>query len=101
MTAYMLFIREEPIRDPEAMAEYQRMNAANQGGGFKLKRLIVYGAMEAIEGKAPDGLIMLEFPSAEEAKAWYNSPGYQGAIPFRQKGADYRAILVEGFAPPK
>jgi len=101
MTAYVIFIREEPVRDPAAMAEYRRLNAANQSQKYNIKPLVVYGAMEAFEGKAPDGIIMLEFPSAEEAKAWYNSPGYQAAIPFRQQEADYRAILVEGAALPK
>ncbi len=101
MTAYMIFIREEPIRDMEAMTEYQRMNASRNPGEFNLKPLVIYGATEGIEGPAPDGIIMLEFPSAEAAKAWYHSPGYQAAIPFRQKAADYRAILVEGFSPPK
>ena len=100
MTVYMIFIREEPVRDPEAMAEYQRRNRENSGD-FKLKPLVVYGAMETFEGKAADGIILAEFPTAEDAKAWYNSPGYQAAIPFRQKAAEYRAILVEGFSPPK
>ncbi len=99
MTVYMLFIREEPIRDPAAMAAYQAKNRENTGD-FKMKPLVVYGATEAFEGKAPDGLILVEFPTAEDAKAWYNSPGYQAAIPYRQKAADYRAFLVEGFAPP-
>ena len=99
MTAYMIFLREEPIRDAAALAEYQRMNRENQGAfkdDFKLKPLVVYGATEAVEGKAPDGIIVLEFPSVAEAKAWYNSPAYQAALPHRMKAADYRAIIVEG-----
>jgi uncharacterized protein (DUF1330 family) len=27
----------------------------------------------------------MEFPTVEDAKAWYNSPGYQAAIPHRKK----------------
>lgn len=96
MPAYMIFMREEPVRDPEAMAEYQRMNRENTDGGPKPKPLVVYGAMEAVEGKAPDGMILLEFPTVEDAKAWYNGPGYQAAIPHRMKAADYRAIIVQG-----
>ena len=95
MPAYMIFIREEPIHDAQAMAEYQQKNRENTGD-FKLKPLAVYGAMETFEGKPADGIIMLEFPTVEDAKAWYNSPGYQAAIPLRQKAAHYRAILVEG-----
>jgi uncharacterized protein (DUF1330 family) len=95
MTAYMLFIRETPVGDQAAMAQYQRLN--REGGGVPgMKPLIVYGGMEAIEGRAPDGIILLEFPTAEDAKAWYHSPGYQAALPYRMKAADYRAILVQG-----
>ncbi|TAL02784.1 MAG: DUF1330 domain-containing protein [Rhodospirillaceae bacterium] len=95
MPAYMIFIREEPVRDPAEMEMYRKKNA---GGAsvFKLKPLVVYGAIEAVEGKAPDGVVVLEFPTVEEARAWYNSPAYQAAIPHRKKAADYRAIIVEG-----
>lgn len=95
MPAYMIFIREEPVRDPEAMAEYRRINRQNVGD-FKLKPLVVYGATEAVEGNAPDGIIVLEFPTVGDAKAWYNSPGYQAAVPHRLRAADYRTIIVQG-----
>ena len=95
MPAYVIFIREEPVRDPEAMAEYQRINRQNVGD-FKLKPLVVYGATEAVEGKAPDGVVVLEFPTVADAKAWYKSPGYQAAVPHRLRAADYRAIIVQG-----
>ena len=97
MAAYMLFIREEPVRDPKEMAEYRRLNQEN-AGKIKVSRkpLIVYGAMEAIEGKAPDGIILLQFSTVADAKTWYDSPEYQTALPHRKKAADYRAIIVEG-----
>lgn len=95
MPAYVIFIREAPVRDPDAMAEYRRINQQNVGD-FKLKPLVVYGASEAVEGKPPDGVVVLEFPTVEDAKAWYNSPGYQAAVPHRLRAADYRAIIVQG-----
>ncbi len=98
MPAYMIFIREEPVRDAAAIQEYSRLNRENtpKFAEFKLKPLVVYGAVEAVEGPAPDGVIVLEFPSVEHAKGWYNSPAYQEALPHRLRGADYRAIIVEG-----
>lgn len=99
MPAYMIFIREEPIRDPEALAEYQRRGRENPGD-FKIKPLVVYGALESVEGEAPDGIVLLEFPTVADAKAWYNSPGYQAALPHRLRAAHYRAVIVEGFQPP-
>ena len=41
--------------------------------------------------------VILEFESVEAAKAWYNSPEYQEAIPLRQKAADCNAVIVKGF----
>lgn len=95
MAVYMMFIREAPVRDQAEMDIYSRMNRDNIGE-FDLKPLVVYGATEAIEGEAPDGIVLLEFDTAAEAREWYNSPGYQAALPHRQKGADYRVIIVEG-----
>jgi len=95
MPAYLIAIRERPVRDPEAMAEYQRINRENMGQ-FDIKPLVVYGALKVMEGEPPDGLIVLQFPSMEEAMAWYHSPAYQAAIPHRQQAADYRVIFVEG-----
>lgn len=98
MPAYMILIRDEPVRDEAAMAEYQRLN--RQGGAdefrAKLTPLVVYGAAEALEGPQPDGVLILQFPTVEDAKAWYESPAYQAALPYRKQAADYRAILVQG-----
>jgi uncharacterized protein (DUF1330 family) len=99
MTAYMLFLREDPVSDPDALARYSASNRANAGAfveRYKLKPLVVYGAVEAFEGEAPDGVIILEFPTMDDARAWYASPEYQAAISDRMRGATYRALLVEG-----
>ena len=95
MAAYMLFIREGAIRDQSEMEVYRRMNAEAPRDP-KLTPLVVYGAIEAVEGEAPDGIIVLKFPTVADAKAWYNSPAYQAAIPHRKNAADYRALIVEG-----
>lgn len=95
MPVYMLFIREKPIRDREEMDAYSRKNRENPRDP-KLTPLVFYGAIEAIEGEAPDGMVMLQFPTVEDAKAWYHSPGYQAAMQHRLKGADYRVMIVQG-----
>ena len=97
MAAYVIVIRNEPVRDEAAMAEYQRMNreTANEFSA-KLTPLVLYGAVEALEGPKPDGVIVLRFPTVEDAKAWYNSPAYQASLPYRKRAADYRAMLVQG-----
>ena len=40
---------------------------------------------------------MIEFPSFEIAKKFYNSKEYQEAKLFRDGKADFNAIVVEGF----
>jgi uncharacterized protein (DUF1330 family) len=99
MTAYLMFLREEPIADPDAMAAYQGHNRAHPAP-IAAKPLVVYGAIEALEGTAPDGMVVLEFPDAATARAWYDSAEYQAGIPLRQKAANYRAMLVEGWSMP-
>lgn len=103
MPSYVLFIREGAVIDPEALAAYSASNRANSGifvERFGLKPLAVYGATETWEGDAPDGVILLEFATADDARAWYHSPEYQAVIPQRHLAAPYRAILVEGLPTP-
>jgi uncharacterized protein (DUF1330 family) len=99
MTAYMIVYRETPIRDEAAIAEYSRRNYAHAAAWQEntgLQPLVIYGAVEALEGNAPDGLVVLRFPTLEQARAWYGSPEYQEAMPFRKQAADWRVVLVEG-----
>ena len=99
MGAYLIVYRETPVSDEEAIAEYSRRNrenAASSHADYGTQPLVVYGKVEGLEGTAPDGVVVLKFPTIEAAKGWYNSKGYQEAIPFRQKAADWRVVLVEG-----
>jgi uncharacterized protein (DUF1330 family) len=95
MPAYVLCLREEAVRNPTEMATYSGMTREAPRDP-NLKPLVLYGATEALEGNAPDGIVLLQFPTVEDAKAWYNSPHYQAAIPHRKKGADYRVMIVQG-----
>lgn len=98
MPAYAIFIRDEPPHDAAELAIYQKLNSesvpAYQAHG--IKPVVVYGAIEALEGPAPDGAVILQFPSMADAKSWYESPEYQNALPYRLKAARYRAFLIEG-----
>ena len=95
MATYMIFIREGEVFDPAEMAAYQSANRKNIGQ-HELKPLVVYGDMETMEGDAPDGIVVVEFATAEDAKSWYYSPQYQSAAEHRKKAANYRVIMVEG-----
>lgn len=95
MPAYIVVTREGPVRDQSALDTYSKMNRDNPRDP-NLTPVVVYGSVEALEGKAPEGVIILKFPTMEAAKAWYDSPAYQTALPYRKQGADYRAFIVEG-----
>ena len=40
--------------------------------------------------------VVIEFPSFDQAKGWYDSAAYQKLIPIRQKAASGKSFLVEG-----
>jgi uncharacterized protein (DUF1330 family) len=94
MTAYIIFTREK-LRDPAAIEAYTKATKGTNEG-HNLKPLVAHGKFEVMEGAAIEGVVMLEFPTFAEAKAWYESPGYQAAAQHRFKGADYRVVIVEG-----
>jgi len=98
MPAYIVALRKGPVRDAEALEEYRRRNIQMRDklGDLKMTPRVIYGATEALEGTAPDGVVLLEFPSMEDARAWYHNEDYQAAVPFRKKAADYEMFIVEG-----
>jgi uncharacterized protein (DUF1330 family) len=95
MPAYLIAIRKGPVQDAQAMAEYQR-RTRQIGGAIKLLPRVVYGDIHSLEGDAPDGVVVIEFATLEDARAWYDSEAYQAAIPFRRRAADYDVFVVEG-----
>ena len=94
MAAYVVFTREK-MRNP---AEYERYRekARPAAQGHAVKPLALYGKHEVLEGPAMEGAVILEFPTVEAAKAYYNSPAYQDAVKHRFLAADYRVFIVEG-----
>ncbi|HEY0144835.1 MAG TPA: DUF1330 domain-containing protein [Methylovirgula sp.] len=94
MVAYVVFTREK-MRNPEEYERY-REKARPAAEGHPLKPLALYGRYETLEGPAMEGAVVLEFPTIDAAKSYYNSPAYQDAVKHRFLGADYRVFIVEG-----
>jgi uncharacterized protein (DUF1330 family) len=94
MATYVIFTREK-MRDPAEMETYTKL-AGDSLVGHPVKVLAAYGQQEVLEGAAVEGVVIVEFPSITAAKAWYNGPPYRAAREHRFKGADYRAVIVEG-----
>jgi uncharacterized protein (DUF1330 family) len=94
MPAYIVFQRDSTI-DPRALEAYAPMARAS-GAGHPIKILAAYGKQEVLEGANVEGVVIVEFPTFDDAKKWYDSPAYREAREHRFKGAKCRAVLVQG-----
>jgi uncharacterized protein (DUF1330 family) len=91
---YLIFTREKTL-DQREMAAYSK-DAPATLTGHEVEVLAFYSSHEDLEGASTEGTEILEFPSIEAAKAWYNGSPYREVREHRFKGATYRVILVEG-----
>lgn len=94
MATYIVFTRESTYNAAELEAYSQ--NVGPTLDGHPVTVLAAYGRQEVLEGPDVEGVVILEFPSLEEAKAWYDSPAYRAVREHRFRGAHYRAVIVEG-----
>ena len=94
MSAYIVFTREK-LRDQGKMDTYSGLAGASMAG-HAVKPHSVYGKCETLEGAPIEGAVIVEFPTIEAAKAWYDGPEYTAARQHRFAGADYRVFITEG-----
>jgi uncharacterized protein (DUF1330 family) len=94
MSAYVVMLRER-VTDPDGLDVYAAA-ARPARAGHPITPVIAYGEITTLEGAPLDGILVNEFPTVEDALAWYNSPAYQAALPHRQAAADYRVLIVQG-----
>ncbi len=94
MSAYIVFIKERE-HDAAAMADYSA-KAGPSLAGHAAKPLVLYGAIETLEGPEAAGCVIIEFPDMDAARAWYGSDAYQEARKLRFQGADYRVFITQG-----
>jgi len=57
------------------------------------------GKPQALEGEAPQGVVVIAFDSVEKAREWYDSPAYRAIRPLRQDSSKGRLFIVEGIVP--
>ena len=94
MAAYVIVQLE--ITDPEGFAEYREKvgpQIEKHGG-----RYIVRGAeVENLEGEwDPGRLVILEFPTLEDAQRFYEAEEYQPLLALRKRTANTVLSIVEG-----
>ena len=93
MSAYVVFTREKTL-DAQELTTYSK-NLPATLAGHEVKVLALNGSHEDLEGPSTEGTVILEFPSIEGAKAWYNGSPYREVREHRFKGALYRVTLIE------
>ncbi|MCA1563692.1 MAG: DUF1330 domain-containing protein [Acidobacteria bacterium] len=94
MPAYVIATVE--VKDPVRYEDYKMLvppSIAAFGGRFVARG----GKTDVLEGDwNPKRLVILEFPSAEQARRWYDSPGYAEAKALRQATSTGSLVLIEG-----
>jgi uncharacterized protein (DUF1330 family) len=84
------------VTNPEQYEQYKKLSTiAMQANGAEV--CIRGGKVEVLEGDwSPSRVVMLKFPSMEQARAFYDSVEYDAAKEARKGAAVMRMICVEG-----
>ncbi len=94
MSAYVVV--QVRVTDSEQYGEYKRLvlpTVEAYGGRY----LVRGGATETLEGDwDPGRLVILEFPTLERAKAWWNSEEYRGPKGLRHSAANSKLLVADG-----
>jgi uncharacterized protein (DUF1330 family) len=95
MAAYV--IGRLKVRDTAWRADYTQKTGEliRKYGG---RTIVRFGStVEVLEGEGefPTTIVITEFPSVEQAKAWYNDPEYAAMIKLRQTGTDGDIVVVD------
>ena len=84
------------VVDAERYEHYKQLappSIAAYGGRYIARG----GRVDVLEGQwLPKRCVVLEFPSAEQARRWWESPEYAEAKRLRQQTATTNMIVVEG-----
>jgi uncharacterized protein (DUF1330 family) len=94
MSAYV--IAEIEVTDPAAYEDYRRQVPAVVEK-YKGKFIVRGGRIESMEGGwAPKRMVVVEFPTMDQALRFYRSPEYKPLIRLRQNASKGKLIIVEG-----
>jgi len=64
-------------------------------------RRLLRSGFRVVEGDPADSrTVIIEFPSRDEFRAWYDSPAYREVLPLRLESVPGNMVVVEGFVPP-
>jgi uncharacterized protein (DUF1330 family) len=93
MPAYVIVDIE--VNDPLRYEDYKKLAAASVAA-HEGRYLARGGRTVVLSGEwKPGRVVILEFPSLEEAKAWESSPEYTEAKKIRNEAAKTNMIVIE------
>ena len=94
MAAYVLV--EVSIHDPVEYEAYKKLTPAAVAA-YDGRFVVRGGQTETLEGDwKPERIVVVEFPTVERAKEWWNSELYSEAKVIRQRAAKTKMIVVQG-----
>ena len=95
--AYALAHLYNPHFNDDVLTYIERIQATMDpfGGRF----LVHGGEVEVKEGSWPGTVVILEFPSLDDARGWYDSPGYQEILHLRTDHIEGDTLIVGGVRP--
>jgi len=88
------YISEFEVTDPEGIRPYGEAvesTFAPFGGRFIARG----GSVRSLEGDPTKRIVMIAFPSVEQAQAWYDSPAYRAIWPVRHRSAKSKVFIVD------
>lgn len=94
MTVYVISMIR--VDDPETYKKYTSRTPPTvkaHGGRFLARG----GTVDTVEGEPfKNRLVVLEFPSKEAVKEWFESPEYQEAKQYRMASSEATILVIEG-----
>ena len=94
MTAYAIAHLRTPQLNADVVDYIERIQATLDP--FAGRFLVHGGDVDVREGEWPGTIVIIEFPDAQAAGAWYESPAYQEILPLRTNHIDSVALIAQG-----
>ncbi|AQZ62844.1 Uncharacterized conserved protein [[Actinomadura] parvosata subsp. kistnae] len=98
MTAYVIaHLRDSDKPHPDVAEYLERIQSTMDP--FSGRFIVHGGPVDVREGHWPGSVVMLEFPSMDHARDWYDSAAYQAILRLRADHLEGEVIIVEGVEP--
>jgi uncharacterized protein (DUF1330 family) len=89
------YISEFELTNPEGIRPYSAA-VESTFTPFGGRYVVRGGKVASLEGGVTKRIVMIAFPSVEQAQGWYDSPAYRAIRPIRHQSATTKAFIVEG-----